>query len=710
MVDPLTPPDPSLPTAAPSPSVDPTKLVSAEAKEYDPAECAAVSEWISKIDDAEEFWKKPFKKMKDNQDFATMGADKKWVEDGCFRVPILNRHINQSVAVLYARNPRASATRRRQMMFKLWDGRQDTLQAAMNAAMQNADANSIALLEEVAAVVQQDLMLDRMGKTTEILWEYYLNEQSTNYKKQIKAAVRRAKINGVAYIKLVFQRALKLQPEIQAKIEDTTSKIAETQRLLEVQSAGNLDEVSAEAYRLKSLLADLQQQQYIVLREGPVLDFPKSDEVLVDPEVTHMASLTGAHWIAFPYDKTIAEAKKIWGIDLTDKVDDVFGQSTSAADGIVRKPPISAKAGREKQRVKKIRFYEVWDKENQQKFVVCRYNDGFVEAPAAPKPQLSRFWPLFPLVFNEVEHEDHAIPPSDIEQAKPIQMEYNRLRESLRQHRIAARPYYVESGALSPEDKTKLGNHLDHEVLTIPALSANQDIAKLIQRGPTTPIDPNLYEVEPLFKDMLRAVGTQEGNLGGPDGKGTATGQSIAENSRSAQNEDNVDDLDEMLTELSVAAGEMMLMELGKETVLEVVGPGAVWPDMPQTRTDASKHLLLKIEAGSSGRPNSAAELAKLERATPFLVQVPGTNPAPLAKRYAELLDLPIEDFIAEGMPSITSINAMLTKMSAAAGAQQTGDPATSPAAQGMQGGNNVAVQPLNEPGPQPAYPAPAPL
>lgn len=706
MVDVLTSPDPIMPPSSPTASVDPTQLVPVETKEYDPAECAAVSDWISKIDDAEEHWKKPFKQIKVNQDLAAKGAEKKWVEDGCFRVPILNRHINQSVAVLYARNPRASATRRRQMMFKLWDGRQDTLQSAIDAATTTADAASIALLQEVAAVVQQDLMLDRMGKTTEILWEYYLNEQSVNYKKQIKAAVRRAKVDGVSYIKLVFQRALKLQPEVQAKIEDTSAKIAETQRLLDAQQSGNLDELSAEAYKLKSLLADLQQQQYIVLREGPVLDFPKSDQVLIDPEVSHLASLSGANWIAFIYDKTVAEAKKIWGIDLSSNVAEYFGESTTTADGN-RKPPVSAKAGREKGKAKKIRFYEVWDKESQQKFVVCRYNKGFVEAPAAPKPQLSRFWPLFPLVFNEVEHDDIIIPPSDIEQARHIQMEYNRSRESLRQHRIAARPYYVEGGSMSNSDKEKLSNHLDHEILTLPGLSANQDINKLLQRGPTTPIDPNLYEVEPIFKDMLRAIGTQETNLGGSGGKGTATDASIAENSRSAQNEDNVDDLDEMLTELSVAAGEMMLMELGKETVIEIAGPGAVWPDMPETRADASKHLMLKIEAGSSGRPNSAAELAKLERATPFLVQVPGTNPAPLAKRYAELLDLPIEDFIAEGMPSITTINAAMSKMAAAAGAQQTGDPATDPAAQGPAGGNNVAVQPLNQPGPQPAYPAP---
>ena len=691
MVDPLIAPDPT--AVVPAGTTDQA--------EHDPGDVARVSEWVGKIDRAEEHWKKPFAQMKTNRDIAAKGANKKWVEDGCFRVPILNRHINQAVAVLYARNPRSQVQRRKQLMYQLWDGREDTLVSSMQLA-QAGDTDAVALLQEVAAVLRQDLMLDRMAKTTEILWDYYLNEQSVNYKKQLKAAVRRTKVNGVAYVKLVFQRALKPNPETQAKIDDTTAKLKEVERLLLAQEGGKLEETSAEASTLKSMLADLKQQEYIVVREGPALDFPKSDEVLIDPEVTHLASLSGAGWIAFPYDKTKEEIQKLWNVDLTDNLEDYVGARSDT-----RKPPISARAGKEEGQSKKIRVYEVWDKETQQKFVICRYYKGFLEMPAAPKPQLSRFWPLFPLVMNEVEHDDIIIPPSDVEQAADIQAEYNRAREGLRQHRVAARPYYVESGALSPEDKAKLANHLDHEVLTIPALAANQDVAKLIQRGPTAPIDPNLYEAEIHFKDLQRTVGTQEAALGGPTGKATATGDSIAENSRSTQNEDNIDDLDEMLTELSMAAGEMMLMELSKPTVIEIVGPGAVWPDHPQSRAEASKHLQLKIEAGSSGRPNQAAELAKLERSVPMLVQLGGLNPKPLVKRYGELLDLTVDDFVAEGMPSVVAINAAMSKTAAGAQAQTTGDPASNPADQGAAGGQNAPVADQRPPPGQPAFPTP---
>lgn len=687
------------PTAAPT--AQPLLRVE-DAPPIDEATKKWVSEWVEKIDDAKAFWKKTFKQMKDNTEFAARGADKKWIADGCYRVPILNRHINTSVSVLYARNPKASVKRRRQLMYTLWDGRQDSLQAAMESAATTADPNAMAIIEEVQAAVQRDLMLDRMAKTLEIAWEYYLNEQSSNYKQQIKALVKRTKVRGVAYFKLVFQRALKVQPEITAKIEDTTSKLAEIERLLEGKQQGDFTDTDAEAAQLRALLDDLKQQEYVIVREGPVIDFPQSDQVLIDPEVTHLKSLTGAGWIAFAYAKTREEIQKIYKVDLGEG----FTQQSEGKEA--RQAPISAKTGKEKPR--KIDIYEVWNKDTEQRFTICPGYDGFLEPPAAPKPETSRFWPLFPVVFNEVDHDELIVPPSDVEQGKDIQNEYNRSREGLRQHRIAARPYYVEGGRLSESDKSKLGNHLDHEVLTVTALAAGEDINKLLMRGPTAPIDPNLYDVEIHYRDLQRVVGTQEADLGGPS-DATATSSSIAENSRSSSNSDNIDDLDEALTDLSRAAGEMMLMELSKGTIIEIVGPGAVWPDHPQSRADAAKALLLEIEAGSSGRPNQAAELAKLERATPFLVQVPGTNPAPIARRYAELLDIPLEDFIAEGAPSITAINAFMAKQAAAATAQPgTGDPATNPASQGGQGGNNIAVGPLNEPGPQPAYTPPTPI
>jgi len=155
-----------------------------------------------------------------------------------------------------------------------------------------------------------------------------------------------------------------------------------------------------------------------------------------------------------------------------------------------------------------------------------------------------------------------------------------------------------------------------------------------------------------------------------------------------------------MLTALARSMGQLMLLELSAETVKEIAGPGAVWPELPPSRETIAKDLFLSIEAGSSGRPNKAAEMANLERAMPYVVQIPGFNPMPLGKKYATLLDLDLEDAYVEGLPSIVAMN----QSSPMAGAGPEGDPNQ----QGGKGADNAPKPGGNEQGAQPAYPGPA--
>lgn len=654
---------------------------------------ALVKEWIEKVKDSRDHWNRlgVFREMKENQQFARRGADKSWVDDGNYVVPILNRHINQSVAALYAKNPTVVAKRRNRVMYKLWDGRSDTLQGALEAVATAGDPNAAAIVQEVLAVRQENLLMDRMGKTLEVLWDYFVKEQAFNFKQQLKAAVRRAKVCKVAYIKLGFQRILESNPDTSAEIEDVTSKIAAMEATMYRLSQDDLEEDSARLEELKQNLEDLQSQEAMLVREGPIFDFPKSDSVVIDKKCRHLKSLAGADFIAYQYDLTPDKVLEFYGKDL--------GNNYTKYD------PDGKKYDDDPKKQCMARVYEVEHKRDRQCFTVCEGYPDYLKEPYGSKLKIERFFTLFPIVFNECEDDENIYPPSDVEQGKHIQNEYNRSREALRQHRIASRPYYLVAASVEDADKDKLSNHADHEIITVAAMEVGQKAEDFIQRGPTAPIDPNLYEVEMHFTDMLRALGTQEANLGGTSDS-TATESSIAEQSLSVSNASSVDDLDEVLSELAKSTSQLMLTELDKETVVEIAGPGAVWPDMPETREQVAKDLFLDIQAGSSGRPNQAAELAKFERGAPILVQIPGLNPKPLARRLGELLDLDVEELIAEDLPSITAMNAMMAKIGTG---QTTGNPETDPNMQGSEGGNNAQgpQQNENEPGSQPAYPAP---
>lgn len=667
---------------------------SPETEKPDPSQSrtALVAEWCDKIKRAREHWKTVFDAMRKSQDFAMYGADKEWRDGKNYTVPILPRYMNQAVSQLYAKNPKAIFKRRQRLQYQLWDGRSDSLQAAMEMA-QMGEPQSMALIQEVLAVRQQNLMLDRMGDTLRLLYEYYLDEQGRNYKQQLKAAVRRAKTCKVAWIKLGYQRLMEPRPEVSAQIEDVTSKLASIEAALHEVAEGEMDEQSAEMERLRLNLADLERDQFLIAREGLVLDFPKADQILVDPECTHLKSLTGAKWIAHEFEMTPEAIFKVWKVDVCEDFTpyDRGGKPYDAAKD-------KAKAC--------ARVYEVQDKENQQVFVVVEGHKDFIKEPATPDVYLERFWTLFPLVFNEVEHHEAIYPLSDVEQAMDIQNEYNRSRQALREHRIAARPYWVEGVGMEDDEKKKLADHAAHAVVTVPTLGTGRKIEDILQRGPTASIDPNLYELESHFVDLMRVIGYQEAQLGGVSGA-TATESSIAQQSQSAAHSDNVDDLDEVLADLARSAGQVLLLNVEKSTVMEIVGEGAVWPESPHAREEAAKEIYLEVEAGSSGRPNKAADLANMERGMPYIIQLPGINPAPIGKKYLALLDIDVEEAFADGMPSITAMNAIMAKMAQNAGAQPTGDPRSDPNGQGDKGSQNAPNPQSNEPGPQPAYTAP---
>jgi hypothetical protein len=187
----------------------------------------------------------------------------------------------------------------------------------------------------------------------------------------------------------------------------------------------------------------------------------------------------------------------------------------------------------------------------------------------------------------------------------------------------------------------------------------------------------------------------------GPAKDAGATGASIAESKNITSVASNVDDLDDFLSVLARAAGQVLLRELSRDTAERIVGPGVVWPEF--TAQDIAEEVFLDIEAGSSGRPNKAQELANIERVAPFMLQTPGLSPEWFLKFLLRTLDTRIdyEDAITEGLPSITAMN----------GAKQvgTGDPATDPNAQGGAGGQNAPVAGGTAGGPQAAFPAGGP-
>lgn len=652
-----------------------------------------------------EFHSDAFKVMREDMCLARRGALPDWPEDH-YTANITGRHINQKVSALYAKDPKAAARRRPRLDFAIWDEDETTLQQAVQvvqagmagpvapdgtpfAALDPMYQQAMALVQDVQEGMQRREITDRTGKTLEVLFDYFTKEQTpVDFKTSMKQLVRRTSTTGVGYLKIGFQREHEQVPQVAERLADFRSQLAHLEHLAEGaedQSDPQREEKQAE---LQASIKSLQEQEYVVAREGLVFDFPDSTRVIPDRLTKNLTGFVGSRWVTVEYLLTPDEVKKMFGVDLGKEFKE-YSQNGTIRDAEEQLDMFEENKVPEKHGMACV--WEHYDRESGVVYYLCDGHKSFLREPSAPDVYVEDFWPVFALVFNEVEDEEGLYPPSDVRLIKDMQADYNRSRQGQREHRRAARPRFVTpKGALDDQDKEALGSAEPFSVTEVNPLGDDLDVRKLVQAIQIPGVDPNLYETGQTMTDIQLVAGAQEAQFGAV-AKATATESSIAESSRIASVDSNVDDLDSFLTRVSRASGQVMLREMSVEQVVEIVGPGAVWPNL--TLDQIAKEVLLEIEAGSSGRPNQVQEIRNWQNMLPHLIQMPNLSQTWLVRETLRRLDdrLDLTQAIVEGTPSIMAMNGMTQP------APQ--DPGNAPDAQGAAGAQNAPAAPGGEAG-----------
>jgi hypothetical protein len=666
----------------------------------DPAiqRAALVERVCASVREAREHWtKKAFKQMRLDMSFA---AGNQWDQDsnpdtladpvgGRYVANIVIRHIQQRTATLYGKNPRFVARRREKLLSTVWDGSMVSLQQAMMQAQNMMavglppDPMTQAVIMDAQAVMETGRKMTRISKTLELLFQYEVDEQVIPFKTQMKSTIRRSLTTGVGYVKLGYQRLMGKRPETEQAIADLSQRLATIERLSADLADGIKTQDSAEAEELRLAMQTLAATNDMVVREGLAVFYPDSTAIIPDKNCKQLRGFVGCEWVAEEYYLSRESIEEIYNVDVGTSAT----MYVECAGGEFK--PGERTEGAEQSDG----LFCVWEVYNRKTGTVCTVCDGykdFLQEPAEPDVYLERFWPWFPLVFNEIYYDNNPFPPSDVFLLRNPQLEINRARQGLREHRRAARPKtFARQGILEESDKDKLRTSVANEVIELAGLQPNEKIEAVLQPYTGPQIDPRLYDTVPAMEDILRVVGQQEANLGGTSGS-TATESSIAEGSRLSSVSSAIDDLDEFLTDFARAGGQVLFRETQPETVREVCGPGAMWPDIAESRTEIAKELYLDIEAASSGRPNKAQEVQNAQQIFPLLMQIPGLSPEWMARELLRRMDdrLDLTDAFASGMPSIQMLNGM------------SGDPGgeppdKDPKAQGKEGSNN---QPSTQP------------
>lgn len=604
------------------------------------SERAAVKQWTKRLVDAERKWESDFKRMRRDMDFC---AGFQWVaqsemDEDRYVANMTLRTVQQKVSSLYARDPKAIARRRKRMDYQIWDGKVESLQQALIGAQQQ-DMASMALVMDYTEGRRQRDLVDKVGKTLEILYQYMCDICEPSFKRQMKALVRRVATVGVGYVRLNFERNSENAIGATESATSIVDLVRRAKGILTDLAEQDITQDSPEVQELKQLLMAIQACEASGdtqdIQEKLVFEFPNPTSIIVDPRCRSLDGFIGANWIAGKRLVPLDVVNEFFELDIKAGGDLIMYRE----DGEMKSAEVSAPTDLPEKQL--VCLWEVFDHRTKSTFFLVNGYKDYIQKPGPVYPYLKRFWPIFALTFNETETEPQArstiFPPSDVQLVRSAQKEWNRSRNGLRNHRSQNAPKYITgAGWLTEKDKEALASAKPGEVIELQGIPPGSDVGKLLAPFLHAPIDPAMYDSTPLQQDMLFVIGTQEGPQPASN-KATATAASINEQSRQVTVSSNVDDLDDFLSVLAEASGQILLKEVSEETVRRVVGPGALWPP-PGQNEDFVNELYLDVVAASSGRPNKALEIANFTQVAPLMIQA-GVNPQFLLREALKRLD-----------------------------------------------------------------------
>ena len=614
-----------------------------------PATKTAASLWIDRIKAAREYWKEDFHRARKNMEFvgnlqwkSQQNPDsEKYIANQTLRM------VSDKVATLYAKNPTAEAKRRPRLDFVIWDEKQETLQYAvqqLQSGVMNPAAQAL-VLDYLNGRNYRNL-IDRIWKTLELLFSLQLDLQDYDFKKAMKQLVRRVIITGVGYVRINYER--NYAPSISDPSNSITKRLREVSAIEQDRLEGKIAEDSEKNVELDQLtasaLSDLEDQPEVA--ERLVFDFPPVTTIIIDPKCRQMKDFVGAQWIAQQYTMPLDEVNAFF---------ELRGESAIKA---TTTPTYTTQHQRydtytsdnnPETSVACIDLYEVFDKKTKSTFFVVEGYPNWVQPPQPLDLKVRGFWPIQAISFNDLETETKdsdemritCWPPSDVFLWKHPQQELNKRRNAQSRHRAGASPKLAVSknAHLTDADIAALKGIDPDEGVTVVQLEGimpDQDINKVLMSVQHPPITMELYDTSQVELDMGKMVNVQSSDLGQQNPGETATGQSIAAQSKSVAAASNVDDIDDLLTWIARVGGEILLTQMPQNIVQLLVGPGAVWPQSETASFNSA--LYLTVKAASSGRPNQALHISHVRELFPIFMQL-GARPEALVREGLRAFD-----------------------------------------------------------------------
>lgn len=611
--------------------------------------------WSQRIKDAKAHWSADFDRMRENIQFAAgmqwPGQDTVTDKEGRYICNLTLREVSKKVADLYAKNPEFEVQTRKRMEYELWDGTVEMLNDANMAIVGSVqqigqpDPIALAIVQDFARGQHMEMICKRVAKTLETAWGYQVDYTKPDFKEMVKDAVLTCVTTGVAYCRLHYVREEPPLTSNEKPLEQVDRAKAAMHDMAHVEDdklQPHNPQMEQMRTTVQTMLQPVGPEETSQVKERIEFDFPPPFSVIPDPRCRSLKEFINARWVVQEYLLPIDDANAFFGLTGTeDEIKPgVGGAKTYEPDGEEEKPGGSPSATQDPQK-KLVCLWEVFDAQTKTSFVLCDGHKKYVRPPAPPFPSVSGFFPIYALTFNKHVADEKAkvsiYPQSDVQLIRDAQKEWNRTRDALRGQRNANAPRYLyREGTISEEDVEKIINCEPNEAVALKSIPPEMKLSEAIVALQVKDIDEKLYDTTPLEHDIQLSAGQQQANLGPAQSHVTATVGAIAEQSRASTVTMNIDDLDGWLRRMAEGGGEMMLQAFQEPNIKQIVGQGAVWPQMD--RQPFLDRLFLSIKAASSGKPNKAVKVANAQQLSPIMLSA-GANPVAVIEYLVTAMD-----------------------------------------------------------------------
>lgn len=597
---------------------------------------------MGEYEEARDFDKSARMTFAQDRKYAAGMADPSWASDA----NLIGSFIDILVAFLYAQNPDVN------------------VDAAEQVGAQPNDDNT-------AFAQTAELVISRLWKLARL---------KTVVRRQVRAVLS----VGVGWMKALMWSKARPQPQLEKELHDAEAQMARIMDLKdevrEGESGTDLDVLEAE---LKQLIAGLRANIMKRKEYGLATDFVRSEDIQVSLDVSSIADYLSADWIS--EDMYIPKkALRVRFPRLTQEDEDratVYYQKNlpanakgdvlqaatgdEAADGTYSKTAPTTQMGGSKP-VQFVKLIEFWDRRDSNIKTACDGVERWCVPPYTPPQASTRFYPYFGLWFFEVD--GHRFPQSLSWRLRKLQDEYSACRSNQRLTRERSIPGLIFNRALvSPEDAKRLEDSVIAEMVGIQPTDINTPIQNIVMAKPLPTVDTRLWDPTSIRADMESLSGVQEALQQSMQSRQpkTATEAQIEQTGFASRTSADRDNIEEMLRDLADYTLETGIQEIDGEGAQRIAGPMAFWPYGMDIQ-DLLTMVAVDIEAGTSGKPNLAADKANWATILPLLQklmvqirQVSQTDPA-LATAMTNLLQetlkrmddrLDVSKFLANGPP-----------------------------------------------------------